>query len=111
MKNKVLTIMGVVISLSFLIGSLYFIENYHQEYYTRIDNSKVEILPTRDNMKYEYTLDCYNKNGSKKTLKFKTSKKLREKAYITLEVRTIGVHKWKEVQPRELPAKVKEKLK
>ena len=57
-------------------------------------------------MKYEYTLDCYNENGKKKELKFKTSRELREDAYLLLEVRVLGVHTWKEVQYSELPEKV-----
>jgi len=61
-------------------------------------------------MKYEYTLDCYNENGKKKEIKFKTSRELKEDAYLMLEVRTFGVHTWKEVQRNELPEKVKTAL-
>lgn len=58
-------------------------------------------------MKYEYTLDSYNKNGKKKQIKFKTNRELREEAYLMLEVTSMGVHSWKEVQYNELPEKVK----
>lgn len=58
-------------------------------------------------MKYEYTLDSYKENGKKKEIKFKTSRELREDAYLILEVKTFGVHSWKEVQANELPEKVK----
>ena len=61
-------------------------------------------------MKYEYILDCYNENGNKKEIKFKTSRELRAAAFLMLEVRTFGVHAWKEVQANELPEKVKTAL-
>ena len=56
---------------------------------------------------HEYTLDSYNKNGKKKQIKFKTNRELREEAYLMLEVTSMGVHSWKEVQYNELPEKVK----
>ena len=59
-----------------------------------------------NNMKYEYTLDCYNENGKKRELKFKTSRELKEDAFLKLEVKTFGVHSWEEVQYNELPEKV-----
>jgi len=67
-------------------------------------------ISATDEMKYEYTLDCYNENGKKKEIKFKTSRELKEDAYLMLEVRTFGVHTWKEVQTNELPEKVKTAL-
>lgn len=111
MKDKLFIVIGVLL---FFVGcgvGLYYLENYDAIYYTRIDNSKVEKLSTSDVMKYEYKLDCYSKNGNKKELKFKTSRELREDAYISLNVKTFGVHKWQEVQEEDLPPKVKEKLK
>lgn len=111
MKSKILILIGTILFIVCCWGGLYLLENYNNFYYTKIDNSKVEALPTKDSMKYEYTLDCYNKNGSKKALKFKTSRKLREAAYISLEVRTLGVHKWEEVKFDELPSKVQKWIK
>lgn len=46
-------------------------------------------------------------NGKKKEIKFKTSRELREEAYLKLEVMATGVHAWEEVQYDELPDKVK----
>lgn len=61
-------------------------------------------------MKYEYTLDCYKENGKKKTLRFKTSRELREDAFLIIEYMEItGVHSWSEVQYDELPKKVQSK--
>ncbi|MCI8332250.1 MAG: YxeA family protein [Clostridiales bacterium] len=110
MKSKMLIILGTVLFLiCCTVGGLYYFENHKGIYYSQIDNTKMKELSTSNNMKYEYTLACYNKNGQKKTLKFKTSRELREDAYILLEVRMFGVHRWEEVQYDELPAKVQNK--
>ena len=37
---------------------------------------------------------------------FKTSRELKEDAFLKLEVKTLGVHSWEEVQYDELPKKV-----
>lgn len=58
-------------------------------------------------MKYQYTLTSYNEKGHSKKLKFKTSRELKENAYILLDVRISGVHSWEEVEYRELPSEVK----
>lgn len=61
-------------------------------------------------MKYEYKLICYNENGRKKEIKFKTVRELRNGAYLKLTANAItGVNKWEEVQYDELPNKVQEK--
>jgi len=99
-KEKIPMIIAGIIAIVICIGGIYFIENYESVYYTQVDNSKIEKLSTSDDMKYEYTLECYNEKGKKKELKFKTSREL------MLEVRSIGVHTWKEVQHDELPEKV-----
>lgn len=105
-KEKIPMIIAGIIVIVICVGGIYFLENYESVYYTQVDNSKIEKLSTSDDMKYEYTLDCYNEKGKKKELKFKTSRELREDAYLMLEVRSIGVHTWKEVQHDELPEKV-----
>lgn len=110
MRDRLFIMLGIVLFFVCCGAGLYFLENYDAIYYTKIDNTKVEKLATSDAMKYEYKLDCYNKNGSKKEIKFKTSRKLREEAYLSLEVKVFGVHKWQEVQEEDLPPKVKEKL-
>lgn len=108
--KKFLIFISIVL-FTFLCGFLvYHMENYEEIYYTKIDNSKIKELDTGD-MKYEYTLPSYNKNGRKKELKFKTSRVLKNEAFLLVEVRTFGVHKWEEVTLEELPEKVKEKLK
>ena len=107
MKEKITMIIAVIVAIA-ICGIVFFImENYESVYYTQIDNTKIQSISATDDMKYEYTLDCYNENGKKKEIKFKTSRELKEDAYLMLEVRTFGVHAWKEVQVNELPERVK----
>ena len=116
MKGKALAGLIIVLGLGVcvvmcLIGGLHYMENYDENFYTKIDNSKIRELSPDEDMKFEYTLECYNKSGKKRELKFKTSRMLREDAYISLEVRSLGVHKWEEVMYNDLPQKVQEKIK
>lgn len=111
MREKIPMIIATIIAILVLGTALYFIEYYEAVYYTKIDNSKICKITSIDDMKYEYTLDCYNKNGGKKEIKFKTSRELRQDAYLLLEVRVMGVHNWKEVQFNELPDKVQQNYK
>lgn len=106
-KEKLPIIITVVIVILICLGIFYFLENYEAIYYTQIDNNKLTSISSTDDMKYEYTLYSYNENGNKKEINFKTSRKLKEDACLRLEVWTIGVHSWEEIQFDELPEKVK----
>ena len=109
-KEKIPIIIAVIVAILICAGVIYFMEFYDKIYYTQIDNTKVENISSTDDMKYEYTLNCYDKNGKKKEIEFKTSRELRESAYLKLEVRILGVHSWEEVQESELPEKVNKVL-
>ena len=109
-KEKIPMIIAVILAIALCGVAYYFLVYQQSNYYTQIDNSKIASIPETGGMKYEYTLDCYSENGKKKEIKFKTSRELREDAYLILEVRTFGVHLWKEVQENELPEKVKTAL-
>lgn len=112
MKRKIFAVIVTVLAIGgCIVGGLYYMENYDELFYTKIDNSRIRELSPNEDMKFEYTLDCYNKNGRKRQLKFKTSRELKEGAYISLEVRFSGVHKWEEVKYNDLPQKVQEKIK
>ena len=106
-RDKIPMIIAVIVAVAICVVAYYFLENYQPIYYTRIDNTRAEKISATDDMKYEYTLDCYNEKGKKKEIKFKTSRELRESAYLMLETTIIGVHSWKEIEPNELPDKVK----
>ena len=106
LKEKLPMAIAVIVAIAVCVLALYFFENYNSIYYTQIDNTKIEKISSSDEMKYEYTLDCYNEKGKKKEVKFKTSRELSEDAFLKLEVKTLGVHSWEEVQYAELPEKV-----
>ena len=108
-SEKISIILTVIIPIIIGAGAIYWMEFHETIYYTQVDNSKLERISTSDNMGYEYTLDCYNQNGKRREIKFKTSRELRENAYLMLEVKVMGVHSWKELQYDELPDKVKVK--
>lgn len=109
-KEKIPIIMGVIVFIALCGGLLYYMENGESYYYTQIDNTKVESITSDDEMKYKYTLICYNENGKEKELSFKTSRELKDKAYLKLKVMAVsGVNNWSEIQYNELPTKIQEK--
>lgn len=108
-KEKLPMVIAVVIAIGILAIAYYFMFVHKDVYYTQIDNEKIEQISTSDDMKYEYTLTAYNTNGKGKEVKFKTSRELREDAYLELEMMPgRGVVNWKEVKYEELPKKVQE---
>lgn len=110
LKERIPMIIIIVIALVICTIVVYFMEFSQSIYYTQIDNTKIEKNLSSDDMKYQYTLKCYSKNGKEKELTFKTSRELREDAYLKLEVKMLsGVHSWEEVQYNELPEKVQTK--
>lgn len=108
-KEKMPMVIAVVVAIGILALAYYFMFVHQETYYTQIDNEKIEQISTSDDMKYEYTLTAYNSNGKEKEVKFKTSRELREDAYLELDVmKGRGVVDWREVQYEELPEKVQE---
>ncbi len=107
-KEKLPIIIAVIIVIALIVGAYYFLVIHKDQYYTQIDNTKIQEVSGSDDMKYEYTLTAYNKNGKEKEVKFKTSRELREGAYLELDVMQMrGVINWREVQANELPDDVK----
>ena len=107
-KEKLPIMIAVMIVIVLMIGAYYFLVVHKDQYYTQIDNTKMEEISGTDDMKYQYTLTAYNKNGKEKEVKFKTSRELREGAYLELDVMQMrGVVKWREVQADDLPDDVK----
>ena len=107
-KEKLPIIIAVIIVIALLVGAYYFLVVHKDLYYTQIDNTKIEEISGTDDMKYQYTLTAYNKNGKEKEVQFKTSRELREGAYLELDVMQMrGVINWREVQIEELPDDVK----
>ncbi len=108
LEERLSSIILAIIAIAICGVAFYMFEFAEDVYYTQIDNTKIEKVSSDDDMKYKYTLKCYKENGKEKELTFKTSRELREDAYLKLETRSIGgVHSWEEVQYNELPEKVK----
>ena len=108
LKEKIPMIIVAIIVIALIIGAYYFLVVHKDQYYTQIDNTKIQEVSSTDDMRYEYILTAYNKNGKEKEVKFKTSRELREGAYLELDLmQTRGVVNWREVQENELPEKVK----
>ncbi len=106
-KEKLPIIISIIVFIALCIVAYNLMFIQESVYYTKIDNTRIENISTIHDIEYEYTLDCYNENGNKKELKFKTSRELREKAYLKLNTMFFrGVINWEEVQYDELPEKV-----
>ncbi len=117
MKKKILiTIIAAVAALAVPICfCIWFLSGTGSGYYyTRIDNTDVKQVDSRDGvidfqggMPYSYTLPSYSENGGEKEITFGASRELTEGAFIRLTVKPIrGVTAWEEVQYEELPAAV-----
>ena len=110
-KEKLPMIIAVIIVIALIVGAYYFLVVHKDLYYTKIDNTKIEEVSGTDDMRYQYTLIAYDKNGKSKEVQFKTSRELREGAYLELDVMQMrGVVNWREVQEDGLPEKVKEEM-
>lgn len=109
-QEKLPMILAGIVAIVISVLAFYFIENYEGVYYTQIDNTRIERISSSDDMKYEYTLHCYNEKGKQKEIKFKTSRELRQDAYLLLHTRIFGVYSWEEVKFDELPDRVKIKF-
>ncbi len=110
-KEKIPTILIAIIAVVIAIVAIYLVFIQKNVYYVKIDNTKIEEISNTDDMKFEYKLTAYNKNGKSKEISFKTTRELREGAYLELETMAMrGVINWKEVQENELPDKVKAEM-
>ena len=110
-KEKIPMIIATIIVIALIFGAYYILFVHKDIYYTQIDNTKIEQISSTDDMKYQYTLKAYNKNGKEKEVQFKTTRELREDAYLELEIMSArGVVNWKEVQLNELPSNAKKDM-
>ena len=92
-KEKLPIILCVIIFIFLCSFTYYYLFEKEMYYYTQIDNSKVEELDAKEDMKYEYTLTMYD-----------------EEAFLKIKYYNIfGVNNWQEVKYEDLPDKVKEK--
>lgn len=112
--NKVMSkILVTIIIIAAVVGAaigLNYLENYQEFYYVQIDNSKISGIHNSDEMRFEYQLPSYNSEGKAKTITFKTTRELKDHAYLKLLVKVTGVNRWEEVQADELPSGARAKL-
>lgn len=107
-KGKIFAGIGIVLIIAVFFVVFWLLFYQESTYYTRVDNEKVHMLDS-GNMRYEYTLESYSKTGKSKEVTFKTSRELKNGAYLKLDVMlTRGVRSWEEVEFNELPNKVQE---
>ena len=109
-KEKTLELFGIIAFIAICFVVIYVLFYQSTDYYVKVDNTKLKALSEED-MKFEYTLDGYNSKGSFKKLTFKTSRKLKEGAYLKLEVMYVrGVINWEEATFKQIPTKAQTKL-
>lgn len=109
-KEKTLELFGIIAFIAICFVVIYVLFYQSTDYYVKVDNTKLKALSEED-MKFEYTLDGYNNKGRSKSLTFKTSRKLKEGAYLKLEVMYVrGVINWEEVSFKQIPTKAQTKL-
>lgn len=106
-KEFIWSILAILILIVASALLYYLLVVRETSYYTQVDNGKVKELETG---KYEYTLIAYHENGEKREIKFQTTRKLREGAYLQLDVMFFrGVVRWREVSINDIPIVVREK--
>ena len=109
MKKAIIIIGTVFVLLTAALSVIVFIGVGvgNNSFYTRIDNSNVRDVNDRD-MKFAYSLPAVSSSGEKKTVEFMTYRRLREGAFLKLELLPLrGVTEWEEVQWNDLPDIIK----
>ncbi len=120
MKKKLFIGIGVaaVLLVGLVCFGIWFLSGTGSaDYYTQIDNSRMEevhsrggVVDFKGGLPYSYTLLSYDENGGEKEITFGTSKQLREGAFLRLTVKPVrGVLDWAEVSYKELPPAVQKR--
>ena len=75
-KERIPMIIAVIIVIGLMIGAYYFLFVHKTQYYTQIDNTKIEELSGNEDMQYQYILtevlligEKYNKKNYQMMLK------------------------------------------
>lgn len=77
-----------------------------KDVFVKIDQIGEKIDPKT----YEYILEGINEDGKKVQIAFTASKQLREGAYLKVDTKRTYVKSWEEVQLKEIPQFVRDKL-
>ena len=113
-KVSVLIVAAVLLAVLGCVGGLFLSGAGSADYYTQIDNKRMEevhsrggVIDFKGGLPYSYTLLSYDEKGKEKEITFGTSKELREGAFLRLTVIPVrGVLDWAEVSYEELPPAV-----
>lgn len=117
-KKATIGICAAVLFIGLVCFGIWFLSGTGSaEYYTQIDNSKMEevhsrggVVDFKGGLPYSYTLLAYDEKGKEKEVTFGTSKQLREGAFLRLAVMPVrGVLEWAEVSYEELPPMVQKR--
>lgn len=117
-KKATIGICAAVLFIGLLCFGIWFLSGTGSaDYYTQIDNSKMEevhsrggVVDFKGGLPYSYTLLAYDEKGKEKEVTFGTSKQLREGAFLRLAVMPVrGVLEWAEVSYEELPPMVQKR--
>ena len=65
-KEKIPMLVAGIVAVLLIVGAYYILFVQKTIYYVQIDNTKIEQVSNSDDMKYQYTLTAYNKNGKSK---------------------------------------------
>ena len=101
----------VLLGLFLTMGAFYrFTTDHTEDYFVRIDNSRVGEISPHGGMNYRYTLQAFTADGTEKQVDFDTSKILREGTFACLKVAPVrGIISWTAVPYEMLPPAVQEK--
>lgn len=95
----VIIIVGMFLAVCALAFYLLLVRSV--DYFVQIDNTNVKELSVNE---YQYELTAFDEHGKMRDIKFTAYKKLREGAYLKLQVMAVrGVVSWEEVQYDDLP--------
>ncbi|MCI8816126.1 MAG: YxeA family protein [Angelakisella sp.] len=117
-KKATIGICAAVLFIGLVCFGIWFLSGTGSaDYYTQIDNSKMEevhsrggVVDFKGGLPYSYTLLAYDEKGKEKEVTFGTSKQLREGAFLRLAVMPVrGVLEWAEVSYEELPPMVQKR--
>ncbi|MCH1626430.1 YxeA family protein [Ferdinandcohnia quinoae] len=119
MKKAIAVVILILVGIgAFLIKGGVIIDRINpfvkvDEYYTIVDTKgkhlgKDSIRKNKES--YEYQFIGYNVEGKKQEVTIKVTKDLRIGAYLKITAKGQNGKSWTEVQPDEIPEKVKKKL-
>lgn len=106
MKGKTAAVLLLIVLA--VAGAGYWLwhaENYDEFFYAKVRDPQVKELSSKEEMKYEYTLEAFNVQGKEKKLTFKSVDPLNNGEYLKIEVLSTGVHHFDRISYADIPAR------